>query len=96
MNQVLPILSLKKSKEIVLLNVSNFSAEFSATMTQYNVKPVSGSMATQQLNKLIGISKVILYDGHYFTGAKIELTNDILDLRFVGFNDRVGSLQIKP
>ena len=57
MNQVLPTLSLKKSKEIVLLNVSNFSAEFSATMTQYNIKPVSGSMATQQLNKLIGISK---------------------------------------
>ncbi len=57
MTQTLPTLALRRTKELLVLNISNCTSEFVASLTQYNIDAFDGVHAYRQLVKLQTVSK---------------------------------------
>lgn len=52
MTQILPTLALRRTKELLVLNISNCTTEFVASLTQYNIEAYDGVHAYRKLVKL--------------------------------------------
>ena len=57
MTQTLPTLALRRTKELLVLNISHCTSEFVASLTQYNIDAFDGVHAYRQLVKLQTVSK---------------------------------------
>lgn len=57
MTNVLPTLTLRRTKELLILNTDNCTTEFVASLSQYQIEAYDGVHAYRQLVKLQGASK---------------------------------------
>ncbi len=81
MNRTLPVLTLKKSKKIVILGVNELSFEFSTGLSQYEVENSNGNNILSKLETLLRVSEPKELPFAVIANYKLLAKNDFAFLR---------------